>query len=499
MAETSYTSHFFASDGEAFNRHHTESTSSAADLNRLGGGAARGLLVGALDCRRLGTQLRPHIFSRLFNLESYRCAGLVSKDLSKIGGHNVLNFGEAALEMEAKGANVIHLGCDSTVTGLVSGYHRASEGDEENRLMSLMQVTARNEMENYIKRRSGQTSPLAYVLAPNGCYKGSNLSFFGLRLPEPSVLEEDQEEHLTYCAGEATFVGVSGKNAEDFLTDRGVACEQMPCGLSVLPRLCGKPLSKVKKKSAAYSRLKERFGKGWIAVEISDIPERQEIDFANAVSALAVSKGLGIAVYSSRSIGRDAVGRQLKWEALLGETAEVMWFGDSDIWEIAYMIGNAKFYVGSCLDSRIIAGAFCVPRINTPRADRRNVDYCSVWEAESIQDVLGEDQSAWVSEMNRAMEVSPSTLQRHAEATAEAFFSSISIACRQTTLTTRLFAGEKPDHFGAVLHGQKIASDWMKTPEDRSRFSKLNKSNRSGEAAPSVRDEVKKVVKKFTK
>lgn len=482
-----------------FSPHHFPDTATTPNSNSIDGAPAHGLLVGPSDCRRLGAQLRPHIFSRVFHLDTYRCAGLVSKDLTGIGGHNVINFGEAALEFETGDLSLIHLGCDSTVTGLVSGYHRATEGAEEGRVRSLIQVADRKEMVSYVKRRSGQTSPLAYVLAPKGCYTGSDLSFFGLRLPEPSVLEDNQEEHLVYCTGEASFVGVSGKNAEQFLSDRGVACVQMPCGLAVLPRLCGKQLGAGKKESKPIQNLRDRFGKGWIAVEIGDIPERQEAQFAQAASSLAASKGWGLAVYSAKTLGHESEAVKSEWIDRLGCVGEAVWFDSDNIWDIARMIGNSKLYIGSCLDSRIIAGAFCVPRINTPRADRRNVDYCSVWEADEIAAVLGDNSENWASEMNDAVNVDMSILQEHAEATADAFFEGISVACQQTSLSPRLFAGKQVDHLQGIVHGRKIAADWMQTESDRKRFSKLNRNPGFDGSKPSVADEVKNAVKKLTK
>lgn len=497
MAANTDSSCFSKYSDDSFNTHHLPSTSTAPLSNKLDKKNSQGLLVGPSDCRRLGAQLRPHIFSRLFHLDTYRCAGLVSKDLSEIGGHQVLNFGEAALELEDGDLSLIHIGCDNTVSGLVSGYHSATEGIERNRVRNLIQLADRDEMEGYVKRRSGQTSPLAYVLAPKGSYSGSDLSFFGLRLPEPSVLEEDQEEHLVYCTGEASFVGVSGHNAEKFLTERGVNCEQMPCGLAVLPRLCGKQLGNNRKLSPAIKNLRDRFGKGWIAVEVSDIPERQENDFATAVSSLAAAKGWGIVIYSAKSIGSVPETTRNKWNLLLGSIGEAVWFDSDNIWDITRMIGNASFYVGSCLDSRIIASSFCVPRINTPRADHRNVDYCSVWELESLPAVLSDEPELWASEMDTACNVDRSLLQEHAEATARAFFEGFSKACEKTELSPRLFAGETIDHHQAVAHGQKIAADWMKTAEDRKRFAKLNQGRDFSKSKPTVKDGVKKVVQKF--
>jgi hypothetical protein len=128
------------------------------------------------------------------------------------------------------------------------------------------------------------------------------------------------------------------------------------------------------------------------------------------------------------------------------------------------------------LDSRIIASAFCVPRINTPRADLRNSDYCEIWEESSLAVELGDNSSDWGRELNHAVNADLSLLQEQTEAPAMAFFEGSRKACESTNLSPRLFAGETIDHLQALVYGKRIAEDWMKTAGDRKRFAKLNRA-----------------------
>lgn len=436
------------------NHHSVDVAQSFSDNTR------RALLIGASDQKRLGDLLRPHTISRLFDFDSYRCAGLVSKELTQFGAHDVINFGEAALEMGGGDLNLVHMGGDHSLSGLVSAYNRSTEGAEYQRFVGLVQVAANNEMTSYVQRRSGQNSPLAYVLSPRGIFSGAKLSFFGLRVPDPSVLEEDQEEYLAFCGGESRFLGVSGTQAEKFFEDRGIECEQMPCSLSVLPSLCHNQLQK---ESSACSLLEERLKNGWVAVEVGEVPEEYQEDFAASVVEVATKNDWGIAIYSSAQPGIASPTVREKWQNLFGEQS--CWFESKNIWSIARMIGQSRLYVGSCLDSRIIAIGFGVPRINLHRSDSRISDYCECWDMDSLPFTLGADRSLWSAELAGILDQPIESLKEFARKNLEAFQASLAKAIESTELTQQLFDRQNVEHFEAFLQAREQHRAWGMSSE----------------------------------
>lgn len=430
------------------------------------------LLIGPSDFLTLGDQLRPHVVSRLFDFDSFRCAGLVSKDLTGIGGHRVLNFGEAALEMEGTVPTLIHLGGDHLLSGLVSGYHRAVEGKDRRCFVSLVQVAAREEMLGYVRRRTGQDSCLGYVMSKQGCFSGSESVFLGTRIPEPTVLEDDEQSHFLDCARQSSFVGVSGEGAFGFLERHGVRCLEMPCVLSALPRVCSR-LLKRNRESDTLKAIRNRFGKGWLMVEVSKVPERQERDFAEMVSSFSALRGWGIVIYSTRISDNLKGSMRGKWETLLGQFGNAVWLESEDIWEITNCLAGASCYLGTCLDSRILAGAFGIPRINANVMDSRVADYCKVWDR-GMDATLGTSAEEWGNELNRAVLVDPSELQAMISRTGDAFFSGLNQISERTGLTRRVFARDANGHFQAVVRGKQIASDWFVSRKNRERFERLN-------------------------
>lgn len=430
------------------------------------------ILVGPSDFLTLGDQLRPHVVSRLFDFDSFRCAGLVSKDLTGIGGHRVLNFGEAALELEGTTPTLIHLGGDHLLSGLISGYHRAVEARDRECFVSLVQVAAREEMLGYVRRRTGQNSCLGYVISNQGCFTGSESVFLGTRIPEPTVLEDDEQSHFLDCSMRSSFVGASGEGAYGFLQEHGVESREMPCVLSALPRVCSR-LLKRNQDGDKLKAVRNRFGKGWMMVEVSNVPERLEKDFAEMVSSFSALRGWGIVIYSTKISGNFQTSMQGKWEELLGQFGNAVWFDSKNIWEITNCLAGASCYLGSCLDSRILAGAFGIPRINTPVADSRIADYCRVWD-KGMETTLGTDADEWGDELNRAVLVDPSELQATVARTGDAFFSGLNEMSERTRLTRRVFARDANGHFQAVVRGKQIASDWFASRKNRERFERLN-------------------------
>lgn len=410
------------------------------------------ILIGGGDQEGLGDLLRPHIHSRLFDFDSYRCAGLVSKNLTDRGAHDVINFGEAALEMGGAPLNLIHLGSDTLLSGLLSSYHRAAEGEESQNFVNLVQLAAREELVGYVQRRSGQTSSVAYVLAPKGIFSNSDVSFFSLRLPEPSVLEDDQAEHIVRCAGEAKFLGVSGKSAEDYFTGRGLVCEQMPCSLSLIPTLCD---HLVKQPSTAVNELNQKYSNGWVAMEVSEIPENQEANLVAAVESVCKAKGWGIALYSSRKVSQET---RNHWTSLFENST---WFDSDKIWCQVQMISQAKCYIGSCLDSRILASAYGVPRMNTLRNDRKISDYCDCWEIESFPATLSDNRSQWTEELSTVVDHDLETLKEFSTHIKLSFLQSVGKAIDNTKMTRRIFTGDNLEHYEAVVQNKSNQSNWQ--------------------------------------
>jgi len=168
-----------------------------SEVNEMTSVAHEALLVGAADRYRLGDLLMPHVLTRLVNFSRLRCAGLVTADLTRVGGHVVRNYGESVLEMHGANLKLIHYGGADLSVGLGEGYQAAADEEESERFESLSMISDREALDNYVRRRTGQLGDFAYVLAPEGEFYGAGLSFHCRRYsPTPTVSTIGQKSSL---------------------------------------------------------------------------------------------------------------------------------------------------------------------------------------------------------------------------------------------------------------------------------------------------------------
>src|SRR6056300_773319 len=62
------------------------------ETNQVTTPANDALLIGPADSYRVGDMLRPHVLTRVMNFSRFRCAGLLSVDMTGFGGHLVRNY-----------------------------------------------------------------------------------------------------------------------------------------------------------------------------------------------------------------------------------------------------------------------------------------------------------------------------------------------------------------------------------------------------------------------
>ncbi len=407
---------------------------------RPGKGQKHGLLVGASDHRRMGDLLRPHVYQALTQFDKLSCLGLVSKDLSPIGGHCVKNYGEAVWDVsESEEMCLVHMGGSSMLSGLVSSFHQAVEGGDHGQFTTIVQMAARDEMEKYVRRRSGQTASLAYVLSAEGCYAGAESVFFGVRLPEPSILEEEQEEHLVFCLGEAAFAGVSGSRAESFFSNRGIAVQQMPCELVAIQALCSEQIE-AGRESLCYDKVVSQASttQGWMLLEVGDIPESMIAPVAKAAQEMAAAQGLSIVLCSAKGIGEGAVYTQQQWQSALPDG---IWADNNSLWPLVALVSDAELTLSGCLDTRILASSCGKAAINLPCLDRRVTDYCDVWETSPA--TLSENTSKWSQELTHLLATPTANLEATQVQNLDAFFHAFAAATDKSSVCASQAAEEK--------------------------------------------------------
>jgi len=445
-----------------------------AEVNEMTSASHEALLVGAADHYRLGDLLMPHVMSRLINFSRLRCAGLVTADLTPVGGHSVRNYGESLLEMKGARLKLVHFGGADITLDLVEGYQAAADEDEGERFESLAMISRAGDLQNYVRRRSGQLDDFAYLLAAEGEFYGAGLSFHAIGIPHPESLSEERRKRMLEVFRTAQFVGVRDENGANFLESNGISIERMPCGLSVLPQVCARQLREVRDRDSLEA-IRNRFPNGWIAVEISEIrPE----DFERAKEALrevSERQNLGLVFFEANKVLSETRSKRLRnWVESFPEW-EAAAFGSNNIWEIASLLLHSRLYCGSCLSSRVICMSGGIARINFPVGSAAARSYCELWEHDSVP-IEFDDGENWAEALDEALAVDLSMLQQHASWLHRRYQESIARFCRDTGMSPRLV----PDRTetihsrtsGLVHH---LHDEWLSDAESTRLFRRLNR------------------------
>lgn len=444
------------------------------DVNCIAAPAHEALLIGRHDRYRVGDLLMSQTVSRLCHFSRVRCAGLVASDQTPWGGHAVRNFGESTLEMGGSGLQLVHVGGNLLGIDLVSAYQDTVEGDEQERFENLVQFRSRTELTNFVRRRSGQTGDLAYVLAPEGEFSQSRVSFHAVGLADPDKLDEVTQEQLLATLRAADFVGVRDENGAEFLEAAGIPVERMPCALSVLPQACARPLRDARDR-APLAAMRSRFPNGWIAVEVSRVAPSDQTRLIEALRQVSSDHSLGLVFFQNEEPQRtEAIATLRSWADAYPEWQAAV-FPSKNIWDVASLLLHARLYCGSSVSCRVIAMSAGVARINVPDGTTEARSYGELWEHDSVPIEFAPEED-WGVALDEALMVNLIELQNHAAWLHRRYFASFGRFCRATGLTPVLAPVQKrSDHAQAV---QEFASR-QPMMADAAEFTRRGPSSRS--------------------
>lgn len=444
------------------------------EVNEMTSVSHEALLVGAADRYRLGDLLMPHVLSRLINFSRLRCAGLVTADLTPVGGHSVRNYGESVLEMRGSHLKLVHFGGADLSVGLIEGYQAAADEEEAERFESLAMISGREELNNYVRRRSGQLGEFAYILAPEGEFYGAGLSFHAIGLPDPDRLGEVAKASLLATLRQAQFVGVRDENGANFLEAEGIRVERMPCGLSVLPQVCARQLREARD-SESLEAIRHRFPNGWIAVEVSAV---RKTDFERMTAALrevSDGDGLGLVFFeATKALNSNRSENLRRWVEAFPEW-QAAEFGSDNIWEVASFLLHSRLYCGSCLSSRVICMSGGVARINVPTDSAAAGSYCELWEHDSVPIEFAEDED-WAVALDEALSADLSVLQQHAAWLHRRYSESLERFCHETGMSARLIASQaETAHVRTSALSHHLHDEWLTEAGATRLFKRLNR------------------------
>ena len=456
-----------------------------SDLEEVNVVSHDALLVGPSDQYQVGEMLKPHVLGRVIHFSRFRCAGLAGIDRTAVGGHVVSNYGEGALEMGGKQLQLLHFGTDSVGENLLDGYPKAVIEEEAERFESLAAIVGAEELNAYVRRRTGQLDDFAYLLAPEGEFYGASSSYHAVGLSNHGTLSDEMKGRLIGRMRLADFVGISDKDGADFLQGEGVDVHRMPCALSVIPQVCARQL-RDSRDSAAMEAVRDRFPDGWIAVEIGEVKPADFEKLTAALKEVSETEGLGLVFFDSTKQGTSSTRH---WVRAFSEWNAAS-FGSDNIWEIATLLLHSRLYCGSSLDCRVICMSGGVARINVPTESNAIRSYCKLWELDSVPIEFSNDED-WKIGFDRALRVDPSALQEHAGQLHSKYFEGLAKFCERTGLAPKMLtAGVETPHVRAIKKLHHLQDEWLSDEASLKRIQQVNSKNGKRSVASQIREKL---------
>lgn len=417
------------------------------------------LLVGPADRYEVGHMLRPHVLTRLVNFSKFRCAGLVARDLTRLGGHAVRNYGESALEMPGSRVNLVHFGGETLGLDLSTGYADALAEEERDRFESLRHISEPGALQDYVRRRTAQLDDFGYVLAAEGEFHEAPSSFHAVSLSDPDALTPSRRERLLSLLRRARFVGIRDEIGAGYLESEGIEVHRMPCSLTVLPQVCARQLRE-SRDQPALEQIRTRFPNGWIAVDVAGIDAVHAPRLEAALGEVAEKERLGLVFFDSANEEESGSGRPLRrWVESFPEWVAAA-FGSKRIWDVASLLLHSRLYCGGSLDSRILCMSGGVARIQVPSEKAASRSYCELWEHDDVPIEFAPDEK-WSDALEEALAVDLSVLQQHATWLHGRYFESHACFCEATGMHPRLTSRAKTPHEKVQAELHHLHDSWL--------------------------------------
>lgn len=415
------------------------------------------LFIGRSDQYRLGDLLIPQILSRMLSVSKWACAGLVEADWSAVGGPLAGNYGDGALEMRGSQLKLIHFGGDILACDLIEAYGTALQGVEREHFLSLAEISGRDELRRYARRRTGQISDLAYVLEAEGAFAGAEAGFHAVGLSHPERLDEGARAGLLSALRRAAFVGVRDETGASFLESEGIAVERMPCALSVLSEVGAASIREARRRES-LENLRKRFPNGWIAVETSGVSPEHGDRLGAALRELGQRENLGLVFFEANASAEGSAQRLRPWVESFPEWRAAE-FTTEDLWEKAALLLHARLYCGGDLSSRAICMSGGVARINLPVGNAEALSYCELWEHDQVPIEFSEEED-WRVALTEAMEVGLPLLQEHGAWLRARYRESFERFCGAMALDPRESELPATPHQRMALERRRHRAEW---------------------------------------
>lgn len=344
------------------------------------------ILFGAFDRHNFGDLLFPHIAAALLPERRLVFAGLTERDMRPWGGHPVHSLQQAVEAWGQQPVRLLHVGgetlsCEAWQAAVMLQPPSAAQVIVKRLAAS---PTAR---QAWTESVLGAPNLAPYCAAPKLFPCAQRVVYTaagGVELGESSDALRDEVFH---CLRSANTVGVRDRLTLAHLRNAGIAARLMPDPAVMVAELFG-PSIEAHAARGELADIRNTFPHGYIAVQLSaDFGDDATLNaIASQLDLVATTSGLGIVLFRAGSAPWHDDLDSLQRLATRFQARPPVIFNSLHLWDICALIAESRAYCGSSLHGRIVATAFCLPRLNIlhpGQAGRptKQAAYAATWEA----------------------------------------------------------------------------------------------------------------------
>lgn len=344
------------------------------------------VIFGAFDRHNLGDLLFAHIAQSLLQDRQCIVTGLVHRDLTPWGGHQVISLSEAVQQTAGRRSHWVHAGGELLTCSNWEAAVMLQTQADATRAIALYDTASPSTQNQWAQSQTGSDRLAPYVLPRDRAHSSGRWIFNAVGGVDLSLKEHEEIEEVYASLRGADFIGVRDHVTRDALQEAGLETYLLPDPAVLIRRLFQPRIS-----TAAYkgelTALRESLPNGYLAMQFSaDFGDDATLDqLAEQLRPFMQSSGLGVILFRAGAAPwHDELEPYWRLQTRL-PPGQVHVSQDLNIWHICALLAGSTLYCGSSLHGRIVAMAYGLPRINLRHPSQqgeisKQSAYAETWE-----------------------------------------------------------------------------------------------------------------------
>jgi len=353
------------------------------------------ILFGAFDRHNFGDLLFPHIAAAMAGDPHPRCAGLVERDLSMYGGHQVMRLRQHAEALRGVPYSLIHVGGEVLTCNAWEAAVMLLPAAE------VLDVTLRLDGNSAAQQawanaylRNDDLVP--YTVSRTHYPDAAKVIFHAVGGADLDRRHPAQRAEVIAKLRQADVVSVRDAATQAHVHATGVAARLIPDPAVMTAELFGTRISACVSTGEA-AQLRALFPAGYIALQFSsEFDDDASLEsMAAQLERLIAETGYGVALFRAGAAPWHDDLQAYRRLATRMSTPHIRMVTTMQLWEICAVVAASKLYIGSSLHGRILAMAYGLPRLNMRHPAQsphgKQLSYAHTWDIEELPSVVTPD------------------------------------------------------------------------------------------------------------